>query len=94
MKTQMQSPAAEPARRSYDRLAPDYDRRWKFYVDATLRAVMETARFEGSERVLDLACGTGALEMRLLEQWPELRMVGVDVSLGMLRQAAGKDHGG
>jgi len=94
MKTQMQSPATEPARRSYDRLAPEYDSRWQFYVDATLRAVMETARFEGSEQVLDLACGTGALEIRLLEQWPELRMVGVDVSLGMLRQAAGKDHGG
>lgn len=94
MKTAMHSSAAEPARRSYDRLAPEYDRRWQFYVDATLQAVMETARFAGTERVLDLACGTGALEIRLLQRWPELRIVGADVSLGMLRQAAAKDRGG
>ena len=94
MKSPVQSSAAEPARRSYDRLAPEYDRRWQFYVDATLQAVMRTAHFEGTERVLDLACGTGALEIRLLERWPELRIVGADVSLGMLRQATAKDHGG
>jgi ubiquinone/menaquinone biosynthesis C-methylase UbiE len=74
----------------YDRLAPVYDRRWQGYVADTLRGVLEVVHCRGDERVLDVACGTGELGRRLLARWPALRLVGVDLSLEMLRQAAGK----
>jgi len=83
-------PEAEAAREEYDHLAPVYDRRWRHYIDATLRAIVRQVRFQGQEHVLDIACGTGELERQLLPRWPDLRIVGVDVSLGMLRQAVAK----
>jgi ubiquinone/menaquinone biosynthesis C-methylase UbiE len=74
----------------YDRLAPSYDQRWRGYVDATLEAVVRSVHFQGYERVLDLACGTGELERLLLTRWPDLQITGVDLSAGMLRQASAK----
>ena len=88
----MESSAA--VREEYDRLAEDYDRRWSRYVEETLRAVLDSVRFRGDERVLDVACGTGELQRRLLERWPALSLVGCDLSEGMLRQASAKDSGG
>lgn len=88
--TKQSIPAADAARRTYDRIAKQYDRRWSYYVDATLQAALDAARLDGSERVLDLACGTGALEERILRQWPAVQCVGVDVSSSMLRQASAK----
>jgi ubiquinone/menaquinone biosynthesis C-methylase UbiE len=80
----------EAVRQEYDRLAADYDRRWRKYIDATLQAVTAALPLQGRERLLDLACGTGELERRLLASWPGLRIVGVDLSTGMLRQAEHK----
>jgi ubiquinone/menaquinone biosynthesis C-methylase UbiE len=74
----------------YDRLAAFYDRRWRQYIDATLRIVGEVVECNGHERILDAPCGTGELEQQLLARWSELRIVGVDLSDGMLRQAAAK----
>jgi ubiquinone/menaquinone biosynthesis C-methylase UbiE len=81
---------ADAVRREYDRLAPSYDRRWRTYVDVTLHAVVESLDLDGRERLLNIACGTGALERLLLSRWPNLQVIGTDVSAGMLRQAAGK----
>jgi ubiquinone/menaquinone biosynthesis C-methylase UbiE len=78
-------------RQEYDRLAESYDRRWRRYVAITLRAIVSRVPFQGRESLLDLACGTGELELLLLSRWPDLRIVGVDVSEGMLRQACKKD---
>lgn len=81
----------DPVRHQYDQLAGDYDRRWRPYIDATLSAVQEAVRLDGDETVLDVPCGTGELERRLLARWPALRMTGADVSPGMLEQARNKD---
>lgn len=78
---------SDAVRKVYDRLAPVYEDRWSHYVRATLRATIEPVRPSGRERVLDLACGTGALEDTLLSRWPGLKVVGVDLSAGMLRRA-------
>lgn len=78
------------ARRSYDALAPSYDTRWSKYIDATLALALESLDLGGHERLLDVGCGTGELERRLLARWPMLRITGVDVSANMLRQAADK----
>lgn len=87
----MREKATIAVQAEYDRLADFYDRRWQKYIDATLRIVEQSVPFEGHERVLDAPCGTGELERRLLRHVPSLRIVGVDVSREMLRQAAAKD---
>ena len=78
---------SDPARQSYDSLASRYDRRWAGYIDATMRLTLEGLNLSGTERVLDLACGTGELVWRLLERWPGLQVVGTDISRNMLHQA-------
>ncbi len=83
---------ANPARTEYDRLAVDYDHRWQSYIEATLSAVLETVDFQGDETVLDVPCGTGELEQRLIAKWPDLCVTGVDLSTGMLAQAKAKDQ--
>jgi ubiquinone/menaquinone biosynthesis C-methylase UbiE len=82
----------ESVRQEYDRLAASYDRRWRDYVDVTLRAVVESTSIQGNERILDIACGTGELERLLLARWPDLQIFGTDISTEMLRRAAGKDE--
>jgi len=77
----------------YDRLAPVYDRRWRTYEDATLHAALGVFRPQDSQRLLDVACGTGELERLLLSRCPQTRILGADLSLGMLRQAVHKDIG-
>jgi ubiquinone/menaquinone biosynthesis C-methylase UbiE len=80
-------------RRSYDDLAAAYDTRWKKYIDATLAMAEQPLDLSGHERVLDVGCGTGELERRLIERWPPLRVIGIDISRNMLRQAAEKRMG-
>ncbi|MEX2015879.1 MAG: class I SAM-dependent methyltransferase [Candidatus Hydrogenedentales bacterium] len=75
---------------SYDDLATDYDRRWSKYVDASLAFGLNDVNFDGHERVLDVACGTGTLELRLLDQWPGLTIHSADASAPMVRQARAK----
>ena len=87
-------PEVEAVRRQYDRLANSYDRRWRSYVAVTLHAVADSVRLRGSERLLDIACGTGELERLLLAHGPGLQTVGADISLGMLRQASAKHANG
>lgn len=77
-------------RREYDDLAASYDTRWRKYIDATLALAMESLALTGSERVLDVGCGTGEFERRLLLRWPGVRVTGVDISPNMLRRAADK----
>src|SRR5437899_12945836 len=71
---------------NYDRIAPTYNQRYavnKFEgIAAALRSVAQNYR---TERILEVGCGTGRW---LTELQPTARRVyGVDLSLGMLRQA-------
>lgn len=90
----MTSDDGAAVRQEYDRLAGEYDRRWQRYVDETLRAVTDSIAFRGDERVLDVACGTGELERRLLQRWPGPSLIGCDASAGMLAQAESKSIAG
>jgi ubiquinone/menaquinone biosynthesis C-methylase UbiE len=40
--------------------------------------------------VVDLGCGTGQLTQRLIRRFPDANIVGVDLSDGMLTEAAGR----
>lgn len=82
----------------FDSIAPAYDfmntamtfglhRRWR---DKALRMVCEALGGHGSPRVLDLACGTGDVTLRLAEMLPGARVTGADLSAGMLEVARRK----
>ncbi|MDP2599862.1 MAG: class I SAM-dependent methyltransferase [Deltaproteobacteria bacterium] len=77
-------------RRKYNILAGLYDRIWPGYIRKTVAAAMEPLRLQGGETLLDIGCGTGALEKTLVEKWPSLKIVGVDISDDMLRRAQKK----
>ncbi len=62
----------DPVMQSYDQLATAYDRRWRSYEDATLHATLEAIPCRQSERLLDVACGTGEFERMLLARCPTL----------------------
>ena len=47
-------------RRDYDGRADAYDRRWRWYLDATLRETLARTEFGPEDRILDVACWNGA----------------------------------
>ncbi|WP_340820574.1 methyltransferase domain-containing protein [Methanolobus sp. WCC4] len=49
--------------------------------------VMEELELRGDEHILDLGCGNGLLTAKLAERVPDGRVVGVDSSASMLKQA-------
>jgi ubiquinone/menaquinone biosynthesis C-methylase UbiE len=73
----------------YDRVAPDYDRRFREGglpgVADALRRATEATR---GERALEVGCGTG----HWLSAFGAPRVLGADRSLGMLARAAAKSH--
>lgn len=48
---------------------------------------MAPLTLSGSEKILDIGCGTGQLEKSLLEKWPNLHILGIDLSEDMLSLA-------
>jgi SAM-dependent methyltransferase len=78
----------------YDAIAPLYDSgpsRAKA-VDRELLAFLEHRASSDAPCLLDIACGTGNQLIANRTALPEAKMVGVDRSLGMLRQARKKSR--
>ncbi len=75
----------------YDRLAGEYDRRWRHYIDRTVGAAAAWMDLAPDERLLDVACGTGELVRALGVD--RAQVVGCDISLGMLLRARDKVAG-
>jgi ubiquinone/menaquinone biosynthesis C-methylase UbiE len=76
-------------RADYDAIAPFYDSgpgRAKA-VDPELLAFLENRASSDAPRLLDIACGTGNQLLANRAAVPEAKMIGVDLSSGMLRQA-------
>lgn len=82
----------------FDSIAPAYDfmntamtaglHRW--WRDRALRLADRELRGREPLDVLDVACGTGDVAFRIHEMHPQARVVGLDLSAGMLRIAEGK----
>jgi ubiquinone/menaquinone biosynthesis C-methylase UbiE len=81
---------SDPVQNEYAHLAPQYDRRWSFYVNATVQETMHRLDLNSHERILDLGCGTGTLIQRLLHLAPEIEIFGLDPSAEMLNIARQK----
>ena len=79
-----------PIIEEYARLAPAYDTKWSFYVEATTRETMARLSLRPSDRLLDVGCGTGALLERLSESYPAALLSGVDPVPEMLAVARRK----
>jgi ubiquinone/menaquinone biosynthesis C-methylase UbiE len=80
-----------------EKRAMSYNRTWKTFSEKTLAAtcsmidltrLWNAARVrECSPRILDIACGTGLLLLRLAHLIPQAELYGVDESQAMLDQA-------
>lgn len=77
-------------REQYNQLANQYDQRWSRYVANTLSFLKIWAQIAPTDRVLDVACGTGEFERLILKENPKQNMVGVDISDEMLTIAQQK----
>ena len=77
----------------YDQWAGVYDVFWRRYVNKTLPVAQQVANVEAGERMLDLACGTGALSRRVVQAVPDVEIVGVDLSSNMVDRARKKLDG-
>lgn len=82
--------SSSAVRRKYNWLAKIYDIIYANYVRKTVRYAAQAVPLHGYEKILDIGCGTGPLEKRLLEKAPQLTIVGIDISADMLERAQKK----
>lgn len=67
-----------PVIEEYARLAPDYEKRWSFYVQATVRETVLRLNLQPNDRLLDVGCGTGALLYAVSHSCSSVELFGVD----------------
>jgi len=78
----------DPVVEEYSKAAKDYDQKWSFYVDSTTRETMRRLHLQGTERILDVGCGTGRLAMTFAERVaPTGTVAGVDAAAEMIERA-------
>ena len=75
---------SDPVLAEYTRLAPDYDRKWSFYIQASVQETLARLRLNKGERILDIGCGTGVLLHALNSTDPTLQLAGIDPVAEML----------
>ena len=80
----------EPIERKYSHVAPDYDSRWSFYIQATIRETVKRLDLQDSDRLLDIGCGTASLFQAITSKYPSVELLGVDLSPAMLKVACTK----
>ena len=74
----------------YDSQAKRYDRTWRRYIARTLGFLKDSISFRSSDKILDIACGTGEFERLILSKHPDQQLIGIDISEKMLHCAREK----
>lgn len=76
----------------YDELIKKYDHWLGVNLDEEFRKVTERIPIKSSQRILDVSVGTGSVFLTIKDVYPsvDLKLVGVDLSIGMLRVARRK----
>jgi len=89
------TPAApEPDWRSFDDVAASYSRSLELKTEPPAADLIELLQVPAGARVLDVGTGTGAAARHAAAAAGEAGLVvGVDVSVGMVREAASRDAG-
>src|SRR5262245_11109842 len=77
-------------RQNFDEASAGYDSPALRFFDLSAAHLIETLDLNGDESVLDLATGTGKVAIAAARRLPRGNVVGVDMSTGMLTQAAAK----
>ncbi len=77
-------------RSQYNKLANIYDKRWHHYHSKSLSFLKNWVNISAQSTVLDVACGTGIFAEMLLQDYPNLEIIGVDISSEMLKIAKQK----
>jgi len=68
----------------YSKLYDNYCKSKNNYYLQTAEILVNSIRLDNSSKVIDLACGTGALTSKLLKRYPEINIFAVDLSREML----------
>lgn len=76
--------------KKYNGVAKIYDWILTSYTKQTIAHALNIAPLQGQEKILDVGCGTGALEAQLLPLYPNLQVDACDLSQGMIEQAKKK----
>ena len=75
-------------RYGWDKAAGDYEAGWRDQLEPAQSLMLEMAALRPGERVLDVACGTGLVSFRALEQVGAAGSVlGTDISAEMVEGA-------
>lgn len=77
-------------RHVFDTVADGYDNPALQLFPRSAEHLVRHLGLAGHEHVLDLACGTGTVSLRMAREVPRGRVTGIDLSDGMLAQAARK----
>lgn len=80
----------DPVLAEYSRLAARYDRKWSFYVEASVSETLQRLDLKPGERLLDIGCGTGSLLQAIRLAGEQTELFGVDPSTAMLAVAQKK----
>lgn len=75
---------------TFNDAATGYDRPALRFFKAAAQHLADSMDFRGSERVLDVACGTGAVALECARRLDTGSVTGVDLSEGMLQRAKEK----
>ena len=81
---------SNPVSRKYDVVAKLYDWALIDYTYKTIAEALQLANLQGGEKILDIGCGTGPLEIKLCKLFPSVRIDACDISPGMIAQAERK----